>query len=449
MSTLGCCSTVFRGASRRLQKQLQASAAGFSSWDWDNRRRLAEQAMTDIRDAVAVSASAATNADAVSSRGRSVIRITRSGTPGEDPSRSRSRSFSFGLRRLGAGGERSQRLASHDSTQFRGREGTDAEELEEVLEEEQPADASGGVPNVDNAAEQIAQADALERPSRSKSFFGLGGRRAGGRRLASLMEHNAGGAGGVGSSESGNSRSVSDGKGLFASVRGRMSSTPEVVAERGDHDVHVDAERGVFRALRFASFSFEKVNSVPSADGSPCGGASQSGVTLDPEDTTIASQGRETRPHLTLNSSSEMDPRGMRPENGPQSARHSSRKGWDHDRLTPPETSGIDEEDAGARRPRAASTSVMISERTSRLTDVASNDREGPAETFRASSGGGGRRKTGKWSFFRKDKTTLGAADDESVKKGLFSSLQVKVSGLSHLFFLLPRLHGLVVCRYR
>lgn len=423
---------------RRLKKQLQASAAGFSGSDWDSHVRLEGQAIADRQDAEIVAAAAAEAASLAeaSSRGRSVARTPRSGGggaggPQEDLSRSRSRSFSFRIHRLrstsnpGSAGERLQRWASHDSSQLRGREGTDVEHVEEDVmkeEEEEEGDEenqrssgmsseyqSGSNATGSHSKSNSYAADAgisddttKERSSRTKSFFGYSGSRGSSR--AREVSAATGSAQGSPPNSNLGGAEVKTGRGVGSrtSSRRRLLSTPGM---EGGLDSSNNSGRSHSRTSRFASFS---------GDGFPAPLPESSSPWITKKPPTLQGGGASGKPRHSLVKSLSMQKIHLRSsEKAPKSSKYHGGGGWGRGGMASPS----DE----ARRPRASSSSGGGVQEASLSSGLVVSFKDDVPEAP-LTAGAGVKKKGGKWKFFRKGRPGAG---ENNAKKGLLTSIQV------------------------
>lgn len=366
----------------------------------------------------AVLAAEAPSSVGASSRGRSVARTPRlGGVQQEDPSRSRSRSFSFRIHRVRSAsipsstGERLQRWASHDSSQLRGREGTEVEHVEDDMKEEEEEEEnqrssgmsseyqSGSNATGLNSTSNSYAADAgtsddttKERSSHPKSFFRYSRQdvsAATGSAQASPQNSN------VGVAEVKTSRGV----GSRTMNRGRLSSTSGI---EGGLDSSNNSGRSYSRTSRFASFSGEGFPAPLPERSSPW-------ITNKPPTSQASSTSGKPR-HTLVKSRSMQKLHLLMSEKTPRTARHLGGGGWSRGGMS----SSPDE----ARRPRASSSTgggVQDASPPSGL--VVSFNGAAPDAPLTA----GVKKKGGKWKFFRKGRSGAG---DNNAKKGLLTSIQ-------------------------
>lgn len=270
----------------RLKVKLQASATGMNSPEWDQHDRLSAQLSADQDAAVAAAVAVAASGTAPS-RGRSHSRNTRAGTY-EEGSRSRSRSFTLPLRGWGGGkgggggahgGERRQRVVSHDSDTHRsGRADTNgyrASRVDTDIEEESyRAIGTGGTRELSSGDTSAGggggqtpddEEELEERPVRNKSFFGGFGRwGSGGRSRNASSAQLALGRPAAAAGGSNDSLPEGGGKGGDGGTGGgmrRRHSSSATYSVRGTAVGRSDSVRS--RNNRFSSFTGERPSVAP------------------------------------------------------------------------------------------------------------------------------------------------------------------------------------------
>lgn len=324
---------------------------------------------------------------------------------------------------LGSAGERLQRWASHDSLQLRCREGTDIEHMDDddMREEEKEegnrqsssmsseyksgsnSNATGINSNSNSYAADAGTSDdtAKERSSRTKSLLRHSGPRESSRApqvsAATGSVHTSPPNSNVGGAEI----KVSPGVGSRTMNRERLSSTSGIEVGL---DSSNNSHRSYSRTSRFASFSGDRFPALIPERSSPW-------ITNRPPALQGSSASDKPR-HPLVKSLSMQKLHLLTSEKAPKSARYGKKGGWGRGVMSSP----LDE----ARRPRASSSSmggVQMASPSSEL-DGSFNDaaQEAPLTA-------GGKKKGGRWKFFRKGRSGAG---DNHAKKGLLTSIQAR-----------------------
>lgn len=449
--------------------QLQSSATGMSSPEWDGHRRLTDQLSAD-QDAAAAAAAAGASAAASTSasfiaRGRSQSRAARSGNADEG-SRSRSRSFTIPIRGWGGGNkagnntERRQRWASQEWDPPRGRQEYDIEEEVGHYGPSGGGDSESSGPTTTTTSGGYggggrAEEDLGERPARGKSLFGFGGRGSGNLRgggggplsqLTPAVVNRPTPGMGESSDESEEEDSTAGdpraggGKGIASMGRRRATSMAGIGGGGGDGSKS--------RNSRFSSFSGERPSSsvAPSMDAAlGLGNAAQTGVTFNP---VRQVQGRDDDSSRMGRSHSMVDPR-LPPDvarvlQQREAANFPPRKkGWGRGRASSSAgTTGVETQQPQTQR-RLSSAGAQQEEfadermarRGSRLASQAMYAAGSSSMGSDSNVGGGG--KGGLWPFSRNKKRGSGVVGGGGVgrsgsvpkadgKKGVWGSLQVR-----------------------
>lgn len=464
---------------RRLKLQLQSSATGMGSPDWDGHRRLTDQLSAD-QDAAAAAAAAGASTSASTSasimaRGRSQSRAARSGHA-DDGSRSRSRSFNIPIRGWGGGNkaannsERRQRWASQEWDPPRGRQEYN---IEEEVGQYGPSGGDGGAGGSESSGPTTsggyggggggggaAEEDLGERTSRGKSLFGFGGRGSGSARygagggalsrLTPAVVSRPTAAMGDSSDESEEEDSTAGdpraggGKGIASFGRRRATS----MAGSGGGDGSKS------RNSRFSSFSGERPSSsaAPSTDAAlGLGNAAQTAVTFNPV-TQVQGGGdgssRMGRSHSMVEP--RLPPEVARVHQQQEAGKFSQKKkGWGRGRAS--SAAGVVDDEVQMQR-RLSSVGVQQEEyadermagRGSRLASQAMYAAGSSSMGSDSNAGAGG--KGGLWPFSRNKKRggggvgagasgargvgggvgRAGSLPKADVKKGVWGSLQVR-----------------------